>query len=247
MFAYWTCNCPIPHPSELSGCLPPECWQRLLERARALLGVNTDLGKGSVRQDRIIDRVKAVVGPLGAGRDVQPMPVAVDLSGSVPRFRSADDLLARPPSPDQLILLTDLIARKVVHRGSRALGAVAYPRDGGDSVTIRAETVIVACGTAQSPQLLAASGIDGGPALGRYMFDHPAIGSRVVLQREIVGGIGAGDPLFTVWIPFAPERPWHNQVVRFPSNPSPIEFDAGLRETRSREIKAHRRRKRDRQ
>ena len=231
MFSYWTCNCPEPHPAELSPCLAPTDWQRLLNRARNLLGVNTDLGRGSLRQERIISRVSEVVGPLGEGRGVQPMPIAAQNCSSGPHFASADSLLGPEASADRLTVLPDMIARKVLHRGRRAVGLEAYPTGGGPPTTIVADTVVVACGTPGTPQLLVASDVDAGPGLGRGIFDHPAIGSRIVLRSDILDGVSSNDPLFTVWIPFAPERPWHNQVVRFPANPGPVDFPVGGRNT----------------
>ncbi len=231
MFSYWTCNCPIPHPRELSPCLPLATWESLLARARERLCVGFDLGQNSVRQERIIERVRRIVGPLEPGREVQPMPTAVRLKGGTPRFSSADDLLGPVENHARLTLLPDLVAREIVHSGNRATGVVAYPRAGGDSTAIAAGIVVVACGATGTPQLLAASGVDAGPALGRGIFDHPSIGSRVMLKPDIVRNLDPDDPLFTVWIPFAPGRPWHNQVVRFPANPGPIELDAGPKET----------------
>lgn len=231
MFSYWTCNCPVPHPAELSSCLPADDWQRLLSRVRSLLGVNTDFGRGSLRQERIIERVRDVVGALGAGRDVQAMPIAARVENGRAHFASADNLLGPDADSGRLTLLPDMVARKVLHHGRRATGIEAHPVGGGSATTINADVVVVACGTAGSPQLLAASEVDAGPALGRSIFDHPAVGSRVVLKPDILDGVGPDDPLFTVWVPFAPDRPWHNQVVRFPANPGPVDFPVGPRET----------------
>ena len=95
----------------------------------------------------------------------------------------------------------------------------------------RPEIVVVAAGVAGTPKLIAGSRIDAGPALGAYLFDHPAIGSRVVLHRDILADVAADDPVFTVWIPYAQGKPWHNQICRFPTNPTAIEYAAGLNET----------------
>ena len=47
------------------------------------------------------------------------------------------------------------------------------PEGGGAEVTVRAPRVVVACGSLESPALLARSGI-GGPATGRYLRLHPS-------------------------------------------------------------------------
>jgi choline dehydrogenase-like flavoprotein len=43
--------------------------------------------------------------------------------------------------------------------------------------------------------------------------------------------VAADDPVFTVWIPYTPAKPWHNQICRFPTNPTAIEYAAGPNET----------------
>jgi choline dehydrogenase-like flavoprotein len=53
----------------------------------------------------------------------------------------------------------------------------------------------------------------------------------VVLRHEILTDVPADDPVFTVWIPYANGSPWHNQICRFPTNPTAIEYAAGLNET----------------
>src|ERR1700722_19214513 len=60
MFAYWTCNCPTPHPAERAPWISGTEWEEILARARRLLGVGFELGSGSQRQQRLIERGPAV-------------------------------------------------------------------------------------------------------------------------------------------------------------------------------------------
>jgi choline dehydrogenase-like flavoprotein len=72
--------------------------------------------------------------------------------------------------------LTHCRAARVLTDGGRAAGveAVWQPPEGdGATVTVRAPRVVVACGSLESPALLARSGI-GGPATGRYLRLHPS-------------------------------------------------------------------------
>jgi choline dehydrogenase-like flavoprotein len=46
----------------------------------------------------------------------------------------------------------------------------------------------------------------------------------------MVADVAADDPVFTVWIPYALGKPWHNQICRFPANPSAIKYAAGANE-----------------
>jgi choline dehydrogenase-like flavoprotein len=230
MFAFWTCNCPTPHPDERAPWIDAASWNDILARAHRLLGVGYDLGAGSVRQQRLIERVAVAVERDEAGREVQPMPVAARRDHDRMRFASVDTLLADEHQSNAPPICSDLICRQILHQGGRAKGIVARHRLGGGDVEIHAEIVVVAAGIVGTPKLIAGSHIDAGPALGAYLFDHPAIGSRVVLQREILAEVPEDDPLFTVWIPYAKGRPWHNQICRFPTNPTAIEYAAGANE-----------------
>ena len=217
MFAYWTCNCPTPHPAERAPWISADDWEDILARARRLLGVGFEFGSGSQRQERLIERVTAIVERPETGREVQPMPVAARRHGSLMRFASADMLLAAETGSNTVDLRPDLVCRKILHQNGRAEGVIVRSRHGIDDIVIGAEIVVVAAGIIGTPKLIAGSGIDAGPALGAYLFDHPTIGSRVVLQREILADVPADDPVFTVWIPYAGGKPWHNQICRFPN------------------------------
>jgi choline dehydrogenase-like flavoprotein len=230
MLSYWTCNCPTPHPMEQSPWIGNEDWERVLADAKDLLFVSYALGEGSLRQARIIERVESAIGPRAPGRGVQAMPVAARRVDGFVRFSSIGELLDAGAN-SKPVVRADTICTRVLHSAGHASGVLARPRHGGGEIEIRSEAVVVACGTAGTPKLLASSGVDAGPALGRYVFDHPSVGSRVVLKKEILADISPDDPVFTVWIPYAPDHPWHNQICRFPSNPTAIEYRAGPLDT----------------
>lgn len=231
MFSFWTCNCPTPHPAERAPWIGEKEWESLLDRARGLLNVGYELGAGGVRQELLIARTAEVALNREAGREVQPMPVAAKAVDGTIEFSSANSLLpASALEGNPPFLMSGCVCTQVLHRAGRASGVRVRRDDDGES-DIRAEAVVVATGTTGTPKLLAGSKIDAGPALGAYIFDHPAIGSRVVLKKDILDQAPADDPVFTVWIPFTPETPWHNQICRFPTNPTAIEYDAGPTET----------------
>jgi choline dehydrogenase-like flavoprotein len=206
-------------------------WDSILDRARTLLGVGYNLGRGSMRQQRLIERVTEVVVREEPGRQVQPMPVAARRQGKEIRFASIDNLLRVKNESTGPTLHQNLICRHILHRSGRATGIIARSRLSGDDIAISAEVIVVAAGVAGTPKLIAGSRIDAGPALGAYLFDHPAIGSRVVLHRDMLADVAADDPVFTVWIPYTPGKPWHNQICRFPANPTAIEYAVGPNET----------------
>ena len=67
-------------------------------------------------------------------------------------------------------------AERIVVEDGRAAGveaAVAHEDGSTTTLTVRAPTVVVACGSIESPALLLRSGI-GGPAVGRHLRVHPA-------------------------------------------------------------------------
>ncbi len=231
MLSYWTCNCPTPHVAERAPWITSAEWDSILDRARTLLGVGYDFGRGSVRQQRLIKRLSEVVVREEPGRQVQPMPVAARQQGEEIRFSSIENLLRVTSESNNPILHENLICRQILHRSGRATEIIARSRLSGDDITIVAEVVVVAAGVAGTPKLIAGSRIDAGPSLGAYVFDHPAIGSRVVLHRNVLADVAADDPVFTVWIPYALGQPWHNQICRFPANPTAIEYAAGPNET----------------
>ena len=89
-------------------------------------------------------------------------------------------------------------AQRVLTENGRAAGVEAMHIDAEGNVhgtfTVRAPTVVVACGSLESPALLLRSGI-GGPAAGNYLRLHPCvaiIGSYAEDQRAWWGAPQAG-------------------------------------------------------
>jgi choline dehydrogenase-like flavoprotein len=86
---------------------------------------------------------------------------------------------------------------RVLTENGRAVGVEATyaPPDAEPrTVTVRAPTVVVACGALESPALLARSGI-GGPAVGNYLRLHPALalfGTYPDEQNAFLGAPHAG-------------------------------------------------------
>src|SRR4051794_10145815 len=88
-------------------------------------------------------------------------------------------------------------ATRVLVEGGRAAGVEAVYAPPGEEprvVTVRAGTVVVACGALESPALLLRSGI-GGPAVGDYLRLHPALavfGTYPTEQNAFLGAPHAG-------------------------------------------------------
>jgi GMC oxidoreductase len=233
MLGYWTGNCPTPHPAELAPFIVQGKWASLLERARQLLKVSYTLGAGSVRQEKLLLLTRSVVGKLDDGREVQQMPVAARREGTdLAKFASIDELLMTSDPHPESPVSSDLICTRIVVDGNRAIGVEARRlQSRQDIVRLFADTIVVAAGVAGTPKILAASEMEIGPALGHYVFDHPTIASRIVLKSEVLEGVPADDPVFTIWVPYSPNHPWQNQICRFPSNPTAIEYASDSRAT----------------
>lgn len=210
MLVGWTHNSPNPDWWELPSWIDHDTWNGLVGRAQDLLHVGTRYSTEDDRYQRFEDIVARRAGALPPGREVQPMPVAAEASGGGWRFTGADDLLRG--AGDNLRFLTDHVVRRVLHRSGRAERVVAYPRRGGDAVSIQAGSVVIAAGTAGSAQLIAASGLDAGPALGKYITEHTIVASRVILKEELKREEPSSLFPPCVWIPASTAHPWSTTV-----------------------------------
>lgn len=221
MLGLWTCNCPWPHPDELPPWDDYVVWQQYIRRAHTLLCVREDFGADGVRMQRLLPRIKRVVGDLPDGRQPRPMPVAVTVTKDGPRFSSIENLLA-PGKLGCIKILPDMVVHRILHDGTKAVGIEAHGAAGNALMTVHGEQVVIAAGTIGSAKLLAGSALDTELSLGRGLFDHPAFASRVALQEEILDGTPPDDPLVTLWVPYSPVHPWHTQLCRFPARPAPV-------------------------
>ena len=213
----WFNNCPEPAADERSAAIEASAWPTLLDRARQLLNVRPNLAPGSVREARLIERMRAQLPDLAADRGVQPMPTAATSTHSGVRFAGADDLLLGDSDglPDMATLLSGTVARRIVSRGGHVEGLEVHAVGGGDDRVIRGGSFVIAGGTIGTPQLLYASGI-ANPAVGAYMMDHPMFATRVELDPALAADVAPGDPSFSVWVPHSESHPWHTQLSRTP-------------------------------
>lgn len=226
MMRLWFNNCPTPDASERNAAIPESEFEDLLARARRLLHVGTSTGNGSVRQRRLIERLRSLFTGLPEGREVQPMPVAAQIEDGRVRFAGADDLLLGEAEqlPSSATWMTETVARRILHSGERITGIEVYPEAGGEGTTVTADSYVIAAGTLGTTQLLFVSELDCGEALGRYLMDHALLASRIPFSPELLYDVPDDDPSFTAWIPHSESRPWHAQVSRTPVFPDSLEY-----------------------
>lgn len=224
----WFNNCPTPDRAERNAAIPEDAWSVLLERARGLLHVNQEIGRDSLREARLLERLRAFLPDLPAGREVQPMPIAAVRANGHVRFAGADDLLLGDADelPASAHCMANTVARRILHSAGRVTGIEVYPAEGGPMETVTGDVYAIAASTVATPQLLMASGVETSDALGRYVMEHLLFASRVPLAADLLAGVPDDDPSYTVWIPHSSSRPWHTQVSRSPYLPEFLDYRA---------------------
>ncbi|WP_319435473.1 GMC oxidoreductase [Mycobacterium sp. RTGN5] len=209
----WTNNCPRPSASERSELLSAAEWDRYLGAAERYLGVTDDTFAGSVRQQRILDRL----GPTLAahGREIREQPMAGHLvDRATIHYVATHDILAGTG----VRIATGDVRRIVLEQGRVAAVQLA------DGAMVQTSAVVVAAGAFDTPILLHRSGIRP-QALGRYLTYHPVLYSQLVLDPQLRGSTDDLPP--RLWIPPAPDAPWNTMVLRDtnPMPPAPPDID----------------------
>jgi hypothetical protein len=133
----WTNNCPRPSAFEQWTAMPAPEWDHYLGEAERYLGVHDDTFTASVRQQRIVERLRV---PLAeAGREIRGQPMAgrlLDPSTPSIHYVATHDVLV---GTGVVVQTGDV--RRVVLEGPRASAVELY-----DDARIDASVVIVAAG-----------------------------------------------------------------------------------------------------
>lgn len=206
----WTNNTPTHDSSELPEWLDAAVWAALVDRAQTLLHSGTALVEDDPRTQRILGRVREVVGRLPENRAVGLMPVAARRDATGLHYTAADDLLV---GGDEVQIIPGRVARRVRDLGT-SVAVDVYVRGLGATETYLAEDVVIAAGTIGSAQLIHASGLDAGAALGSYLIEHVAFGTRIALRDDLRSAHPSDEPGFAVWVPASADHPWSAQITR---------------------------------
>lgn len=240
MFALWMGNCPYPDAGELPAWMDPADWKPYFDRALALMHVDQKGGGSGRMFETLLERTQKAIGPRPAGREVRPMPFAARRIDGKLKITASDDLFFRGAgSLPNLRIMSDCVVQEVMTNGHRARGLRAVRRQAerdDDRIEISADTIVICGGTVGSPKILAASKLDIGPALGRYIHEHVCIGSRVTLNESIRGLIRDDEPVYSIWVPFSQGRPWQNQLCRFTLSSDGTRLAPGIREVDTSDI-----------
>jgi len=209
----WTNNCPRPTPPERGDLLSSTEWDHYFSAAETYLGVGHGTFDGSVRQQRIRDRLAPRL--EAAGREIREQPMAGHLvDATTIHYVATHDILAGTG----VRVETADVQRVILEQGRVAAVQLA------DGATMPTPAVVVAAGAFGTPILLHRSGIRP-TALGRYLTYHPVLYSQLVLDPQLCGS--ADDLPPRLWIPPAQGAPWNTMVLRDtnPVPPSPPDID----------------------
>lgn len=211
MLVAWTHNAPTPDRWELPSWIDYDGWDKLVSRASELMHVGSGISTEDERYNEFEDIVARRVGPLPTGRQVQPAPIAAERRKTGRwRFSGADDLLRGAQA--NIRIVTDHVVRSVIGRSGAVDGVLAYPVSGGGPVRIKAGAVVIAAGTLGSAQLIAASGLDAGPALGAYLTEHTIVATRVYLKEALKQRTESNHFPPSVWIPASEAHEWSTTI-----------------------------------
>lgn len=238
MFALWMGNCPRPDRGELPAWMNPADWEPYFERAAKLMHIDVNGGGSGQMFEKLLEQARNAIGERPDGRGVKPMPVAARRVGGRFKICASDDLFFRDqPQLGNLTILPNRIVQQVLTDGGKAVGLCAADRENrANMIEVHADTVVLSGGTVGSPKILAASSLDTGPALGRYIHEHACIGSRVTLRADIRALIRDDEPVYSIWIPFCEGKPWQNQLCRFTLSSNGGRLAPGIRQVDTSDI-----------
>jgi len=174
MATKWSTGCPIPSSAELVPFIAPAEMTEALALSAQLLGSNKDLHPGDKTADVMREKLGAIFNP-GRSKDryVQPMPLACTPTPEGLKWHGIEvvlgPLLSEPESSFRIAAET--ACRRIVYDNGRITGVELATPGSNDTWHVSAGTVIVACDSLHTPQLLYASGIRP-DALGRNLNDH---------------------------------------------------------------------------
>jgi choline dehydrogenase-like flavoprotein len=199
----WSTGTPVPSEIELVPFIPTDEMHKALAVSAKLLGTNKDPRAGDVTAIAMRERLGEVFNPgRTSDRIVQPMPLAATPEADGLRYHGTDvvlgDLVDEPDESFQI--LSETACRRVIHENGHVTGVELVRSGSEETFIVNAGTVVVACDSLHSPQLLYASGIRP-EALGRYINDHYIVSQITEMQTDV--------PMTAMsWIPATRDFPY---------------------------------------
>ncbi|KRB59101.1 hypothetical protein ASE04_27290 [Rhizobium sp. Root708] len=199
----WSTGTPVPSEIELVPFIPTDEMHKALAVSAQLLGTNKDPRAGDTAAIAMRERLGEVFNPgRTPDRFVQPMPLAATPGPEGLRYHGTDvvlgDLVDEPK--ERFEILSETACRRVIHENGHVTGVELVRVRSEEAFVVKAATVVVACDSLHSPQLLYASGIRP-EALGRYINDHYIVSQISEMQTDV--------PMASMsWIPSTTEFPY---------------------------------------
>jgi choline dehydrogenase-like flavoprotein len=158
----WSTGTPTPSEAERIPFIPAAEFELALGVAEGLLGTNKDPRAGDVSAIALREKLGETfnVG-RSADRTVRAMPLAATPTADGLRYHGTDVVLGplvEEPA-ESFEILSETICRRVVHENGRATGVELVKAGEDKPWLLAAGTVVVACDSLHTPQLLFASGI----------------------------------------------------------------------------------------
>lgn len=236
MGAHWSGACPWPSQTELSADIDRASFAEGLHEARRLLRVTQEAFEGAPLGAEVRKLLGAHYNHARpSDRQVQPMPLAMEIRGSNERYWTAPGVMMGDlieTDRDDFELRAETVAQRVITRNGQADGLVLHDRKEDRTYEVGARFIVVTADSLRSPQLLYASGIRPA-ALGHYLNEHTMTTSTVQLNptlRSAAAGTrraseGAVDLLAGVsWVPhYGPSFPFHGQITQWDASPIPVD------------------------
>jgi choline dehydrogenase-like flavoprotein len=216
MATKWTTGCPTPSRPERVPFIPTDVLDAALSDAEALLGVHKDPRGGDPTAAALREKLGAAFN-VGRSPDryVQPMPMAATPGPDGLTFHGTDVILGPivDEPAERFHIIANTACRRIVHDNGRVTGVELATVGEAESWTLAAGTVVVACDSLHSPQLLHASGIRPA-ALGRYINDHYIISQIAEMPNDV--------PLRSMsWIPASDNFPFSVTIAPASLNTMP--------------------------
>ncbi|MET7662722.1 GMC oxidoreductase [Streptomyces sp. NPDC005463] len=243
MGVHWTAATPAAWGSEIPDFIDTDEWARDMATASELLHVNTDpLGDSALRTALITALNDVFAGQSAPGREVQPLPMAVNPDADGGKIRSGPNRIFPPLATGDdphFELRPGSQAVRLLSQGDQVRGAVVRDVVSGDEYEVTATATLVCADVFRTPQLLFASGIRP-PALGRHLNEHVFQTGRVsvdpvavALDAAAPAEDRAGEVLNTsYWLPHSGEpQPFNGQFtgsVQFAQDGSVADCSAGI-------------------
>ncbi|HWV20527.1 MAG TPA: GMC oxidoreductase [Devosia sp.] len=217
----WSTGTPTPSEAERVPFIPAGEFEAALGIAEGLLGTNKDPRAGDTSAIALREKLGAAFNPgRPPDRTVRAMPLAATPGPLGLTYHGTDVVLGpmveEPAETFQI--LAETVCRRVLYENGRATGVVLARAGENETWTLAAGTVVLACDSLHTPQLLFASGIRPA-ALGRHLNDHFIISQMAELRSD--------PPMQAMsWIPATNEFPF--SVTIHPTSLSSIERTPGF-------------------